>query len=154
MSMLGGKVIEEIRELLEDGVPQRDVVRRLGVSRNAVARIARVLRTSPPEVPPAEEPAPVYMRCKGCGGLVQPPCRLCAIRRVQRRQRLRRRGVRLLLASANLVRACAQREAAHAACRPPKAAPCQPIDADAPPGDSSIAGSTATRATSEKESPS
>jgi hypothetical protein len=85
-------VVDEIRRLLDQGeLSQRAIARRLGVSRKVVAAVAAGRRRSSEPVAPqppklvATEVLPV--RCRGCGGLVYPPCRLCRAR--QRREFLR-----------------------------------------------------------------
>ncbi len=92
--MLPQAVADEVKRLLvEEGMSQRAVARKLGVSRGTVAAIAhnrrpnyellrkeRELDDWQPEGPPS--------RCPGCGGMVYQPCRLCYVRSFsQRRQR-------------------------------------------------------------------
>ncbi len=71
--MVGTKA-HQIRELLDLGVSRKSICEQLCCSEEYVRDIARgrntdnrTVRTREPE------------RCKTCGGLVQKPCRLCAI---------------------------------------------------------------------------
>jgi hypothetical protein len=71
--------VQQIKALLAADLTQREVARRVGVSRSTVHAIAngrRRARSSarPPRSAPAEQK---YSRCPGCGGLVLQPCRLC-----------------------------------------------------------------------------
>jgi len=83
--MIAPTVVEEIRNLLRGGgLSQRQIARRLGVSRGTVNAIALgrradiVLRT--PEEEGFPSPAGAAVRCPGCGGRVQMPCLLCYVR--------------------------------------------------------------------------
>jgi hypothetical protein len=90
--MLPTKIVLEIRRLLDDGrLSRRQIARRLGVSRGVVAAIAtgrRGLFGREPGLPPPARPQPIYAaaRCRGCGGMVYHPCRLCAVRASRRRE--------------------------------------------------------------------
>ena len=86
--MIAQSVVNEIRDLLAVGeLSQRNIARRLGVSRGTVNAIARGKRPDyrPPRrgdddfVPPSGIPK----RCPGCGGMVQTPCLLCRVRGIK-----------------------------------------------------------------------
>jgi hypothetical protein len=82
--MIEPTVVETIRRLLvQQRLPQREVARRLGVSRGTVHAIAQGKR---PDCPAREEPVDFHWslgpprRCPGCGGMVRMPCLLCYLR--------------------------------------------------------------------------
>lgn len=86
--MIRPSVVEEIKRLLAEGRhTQREIARRTGVSRGTVGAIAAGRR---PEYEAAREsqaadsegPTGPPQRCRGCGGLVYRPCRLCRVRRL------------------------------------------------------------------------
>jgi hypothetical protein len=84
--MLPTAIVLEIDRLLsERRWSQRQIARRLAVSRGvvrAIARGERGLHGRDPEEPPASgaRPTGFASRCSGCGGMVYYPCRLCAVR--------------------------------------------------------------------------
>jgi hypothetical protein len=72
----------EVRQLLADGVSQRNVVRQVGVSRNSVQRIATG-RWAPKAHANPREATLTARRCSGCGALAAfsgPVCVACAAR--------------------------------------------------------------------------
>ncbi len=95
--MIAPEKIREIKRLLQSGtLSQRNIGRRLGVSRgivNAVARGKRPDHAERERTRPAELLAPsgLPVRCPTCGGLVQMPCVLCRVRAIQRYERMKRR---------------------------------------------------------------
>ena len=85
--MIATALVEEIRRLLrEGGVSQREIARRLGVSRGTVNAIACGKRHDNPvgnrrhEEDDFTPPTGLPRRCPGCGGLTQMPCLACYIR--------------------------------------------------------------------------
>ena len=86
----------EIRRLLQQGkLSQRQIALSVGVSRGTVNAIARGKRPHSTRRGTWDEPSPVgpvgpLRRCPTCGGLVQMPCLLCRIRRLQQSGLLRR----------------------------------------------------------------
>jgi len=83
--MIDDDVVCEIRRLLgERRISQRDIARRIGVSRGTVNAIARGRRVGRPrtERPGAGFIAPSGrpVRCPGRGALVQMPCLACQLR--------------------------------------------------------------------------
>ncbi|MHC4404338.1 MAG: hypothetical protein ACYTG0_32185 [Planctomycetota bacterium] len=76
--MYPASVVSSIQGLLAAGVSQAQIARQTGVSRGTVGNIAHGRRL--PQRAPAEDGEP-YVKCLGCGGMVQMPCRLCARRR-------------------------------------------------------------------------
>lgn len=89
--MLPTTVVLEIRRLLDERRwSHRQIARRLAVSRAIVGAIAsgrRGLYGREPQrpAPPGPRPTCVPARCRGCGGMVYHPCRLCAVRASRRR---------------------------------------------------------------------
>lgn len=94
--MVSPGTVSLVRRLLAAGnLSQRQIAESAGVSRTSVAKIAaghemfchrrRFLDAGGENLPigPPE-------RCRGCGGLVFPPCRLCRVRSWIARRRLRR----------------------------------------------------------------
>jgi len=89
--MIASDIVSEIHDLLAMGqVSQREIARRLGISRGTVNAIAlgrradySTRRRQDPSgfVPPAGVPA----RCPTCGGKVQMPCLACQVRAIKRR---------------------------------------------------------------------
>jgi transcriptional regulator with XRE-family HTH domain len=107
------KVVEVQRLLSEEGLSQRQIAIRAGVSRQTVAAIADGSRPyydalrRQQQLRAAEDDltAPVE-RCTGCGGRTHMPCRLCRLRKMRaeqhevrrrHRQQLRERELRRLL---------------------------------------------------------
>lgn len=84
--MIATSVVHEIRRLLQEGhVSQRQIARKIGVSRGTVNAIARGKRPSHAAKGQHEEngftaPSGLPVRCPGCGCRVQMPCLLCYIR--------------------------------------------------------------------------
>ncbi len=82
--MISPAVVDEVRRLLGEGLSQREIARRTGVSRGSVIAIDRGKTAS---VPRGRETAISALRiagppvrCAGCGGRVYLPCQLCTIR--------------------------------------------------------------------------
>jgi hypothetical protein len=85
--MLTQEKAEKIMRLLKRGkASQREIARRLGVSRATVERIAWPKPAEPPgdNAPPddCDVELPPPRRCRTCGGLVHGECRLCRVRRL------------------------------------------------------------------------
>lgn len=83
--MIAIETVCRVRELLAAGeLSQREIARKLELSRGTVSAIATGRRTDRVAKPrPGEEPplfAGPYLRCRGCGGMVQMPCLLCRVR--------------------------------------------------------------------------
>lgn len=88
--MLSPELVAEIRRLLAARqLSQRKIARQLGVSRATIGAIANGRRPDyEPRQPRDEEPLRPEgppRRCRGCGGLVYLPCRLCRVRSIKRR---------------------------------------------------------------------
>jgi DNA-binding XRE family transcriptional regulator len=82
--MIRNSVVQEVKRLLfVEGLSQRSVALRAGVSRGTVHAIARGKRTqrvhtfTDDELPWHDAPP---RRCPECGGLVYMPCLLCQVR--------------------------------------------------------------------------
>ncbi len=85
-TMIETTVVNEVCRMLREGrLSQRQIARRIGVSRgtvNAIAlgrrreRSAWIRRRDDDFTPPTGR----YMRCPGCGGLAQMPCLACYVR--------------------------------------------------------------------------
>ena len=83
-----------IQAMHQDGYTRRRIAEVLSVSERTIWRVthghwhekqrAREQRQAAPrpQPQPLEEPLPSgpYVRCRGCGGKVQMPCRLCRLR--------------------------------------------------------------------------
>ena len=81
--MLSPDLIEEVHRLLSDGHSRRQVSRLTGISRNTINRIAdgrRADRGETVESDYSSIPRTKPKRCRTCGGLVYPPCKLCRVR--------------------------------------------------------------------------
>jgi hypothetical protein len=81
--MLSPDLIDEVRRLLCDGHSRRLVARRTGISRNTINRIAdgrRVDHEDSVESEFSSIPRTKPKRCRTCGGMVYPPCKLCRLR--------------------------------------------------------------------------
>ncbi len=118
--MLALAKVKEVERMLAEGrLSQRKIAKAIGVSRGVVSDIAHGKRPDYEERMRARgdeyEPLGPIERCRGCGGRVYMPCRLCRVRalkahddqrlRVLRRQ-AREQMLRRLLAA---VQAAAQR---------------------------------------------
>jgi len=95
--MLKASIVHQIRQLLDEKrLSQRKIAGEMGVSRTTVQAIAqgrhaRDRRESLDEDSAFQEPAGPLQRCPTCGGLVYMPCLLCHVRRLQQKQKARRR---------------------------------------------------------------
>lgn len=90
--MISPAVAEQVSRLLAEGkLSQRRIAALLGISRGSVDAIAnhRLAGPLPATVEGDEAPPGPAVRCPGCGGLVYPPCRLCHVRALKRRERAR-----------------------------------------------------------------
>jgi hypothetical protein len=88
--MLSPAQVEEIRRLLARGnISQRQIARELRISRGTIGAIASGKRPNYPITIPEEDVACTLppVRCRGCGGLVHAPCRLCRMRAIKARER-------------------------------------------------------------------
>ncbi len=89
--MIATTIVDEIRRMLrEEGLSQRKIASRTGVSRGTVNAIAQGKRLCPVRRPVEGEdesgfivPQGLPVRCPGCGGLVQMPCLLCHLRNLR-----------------------------------------------------------------------
>ncbi|HEY2759985.1 MAG TPA: hypothetical protein VGI75_04560 [Pirellulales bacterium] len=88
--MLPPAIVEEARRLLGRGeLSQRKIAAMLKISRGSIGAIALGRR---PDYPPPDEAEDEHqnlqppVRCRGCGGLVYAPCRLCRVRAAKARQ--------------------------------------------------------------------
>ena len=93
--MIATSVVDEVRRLLRQRtLSQRDIARRLGISRGTVSAIYLGKRQDHKSRNRRENevlaPTGPLERCPGCGGLVYMPCLLCRIRALKqtRRQRI------------------------------------------------------------------
>jgi hypothetical protein len=95
--MLSPAKVSEIRRLLARGnISQRQVARELGISRGTVDAVASGKRPDYP-VRIVEEDYECLLppvRCRGCGGMVHGPCRLCRMRALKARQQAMARARR------------------------------------------------------------
>ena len=84
--MIASSVLKEIQRLLAEGKWSfREVGRMTGVSHGTVSRVAhgQLPIAIAPEPLDEEEPGALsgpLVRCRGCGGRVEMPCRLCSVR--------------------------------------------------------------------------
>lgn len=90
--MLKQCVIDEIKALLAaNELSQREIARRTGISRGTINAIANSRRAIRGPRPVEDEPAPWFrgpiIRCRGCGGRVYAPCRLCLVRDFKAKER-------------------------------------------------------------------
>jgi len=81
------QTVQDIRQLLaQGGLSYRAIAQQTGVSRATVRAVDRGERSddAPPRPVPQHSLRPLAppKRCPTCGGLVYPPCRLCATRRL------------------------------------------------------------------------
>jgi len=86
--MLSADRIQEVRQLLaQPELSQRTIARMTGVSRATIGAVASGRRPDyQPRVRADEEddrPQGPPERCRGCGGLVFMPCRLCKVRAIK-----------------------------------------------------------------------
>lgn len=80
--MLDTQTIDRITELLlQGGLSQRAIAKRLGVSRGTVHAVAAGKRHVYEKPAKAAVPNGDYVRCPECGGKTQLPCTFCRIRR-------------------------------------------------------------------------
>ena len=92
VAVISPAIAEQVERLLAEGkLSQRRIALRLGISRGSVDAIAGGRWAGPARGSEDDEelPAGPAVRCPGCGGLVYPPCRLCRVRALQRRERAR-----------------------------------------------------------------
>lgn len=86
--MLNRYVIDQVKTLLAQGeLSQREIARRLKISRGTVNAIANGRRRDRPEPDPNEDIGLFVgppRRCRDCGGMVYMPCLLCQVRRLKR----------------------------------------------------------------------
>ncbi|QDT75425.1 hypothetical protein [Lacipirellula limnantheis] len=100
--MLSASLIMEIRRELDRGdLSHREISKRLGISRGIIAAMAKGERGDHGRVWAGEgvrsiprRPLASPVRCKECGGLVYPPCRLCQARACLERTLATRRLLR------------------------------------------------------------
>ena len=85
--MLAESLVDQVFRLLTEGrMSQRKIALRTGVSRGIVCAIAR--GTRPLDLRPKcadddpDRPLGPPARCRGCGGMVYMPCRLCRVRAI------------------------------------------------------------------------
>jgi len=87
--MIDPSIVDEIRRLLaKRELSQREIARRLGVSRgtvNAIALGRRADRSKPPRTDGFTPPSGLPTRCPICHCKVQMPCLACQVRRMKRR---------------------------------------------------------------------
>lgn len=89
--MLPTAIILEIRRLLDESqLSQRQIARKLDVSRGTVGAIANGRRglygrETIEQLAPLDEPIGMPSRCIGCGGMVMKPCVLCQARAFRHR---------------------------------------------------------------------
>jgi DNA-binding XRE family transcriptional regulator len=92
--MLSTDRIQEVRRLLAQAeLSQRTIARMTGVSRATIGAVASGRRPDyQPRVRTDEDddrPQGPPERCRGCGGLVYMPCRLCRVRAIKAADRER-----------------------------------------------------------------
>lgn len=91
--MLPLTVVQEIQRLLDEGeLSQRQISRRLKVSRGTVSSVANGKRSIYARRPAVDatstEESLSPQRCPGCGAMVYLPCILCRARNYARRKHL------------------------------------------------------------------
>lgn len=84
--------IQEVRRLLsQPELSQRTIARMTGVSRATIGAVASGRRPDYQPRPRSDEeddrPQGPPQRCRGCGGLVYMPCRLCRVRAIKAEER-------------------------------------------------------------------
>jgi len=89
-------VIAEVKRLLAEGLSQREIARRLGISRGTIGAIATGRRPdySDRADEPKIDPNAPKVRCGGCGGKVAMPCLACRDRAAAARKRSKVQGSR------------------------------------------------------------
>ncbi len=84
--MLAESLVDQVFRLLSEGqMSQRKIALLTGVSRGIVGAIARGRRRldlRPKCADDDDRPLGPPTRCRGCGGMVYMPCRLCRIRAI------------------------------------------------------------------------
>lgn len=90
--MIAYERLSEIRRLLEQGrISQRQIAHMAGVSRGTVRAIARdptfTDRRRDVQADRLPRRGRIPRRCRTCGGLVYPPCKLCKVRAYVARMR-------------------------------------------------------------------
>ena len=81
--MLKPSIVEEAQKFLDEGLPQREVFRRMGgrISRASIYRIAHGLRPDPADDDDHDPPSGPGVACPRCGHrVVVFPCPICAAR--------------------------------------------------------------------------
>ena len=89
--MIAIQAVDRIRELLIEGkLSQRQIARKMGISRGTVSAIASGKRPNytarTRRLPESAKFVGPLERCPGCGGMVYMPCRLCLAESIARRQ--------------------------------------------------------------------
>jgi len=108
MREIPNEVIHEVKELLSEGLTQREVALEAGVSLGTVSRVATGQRSKrkparPKPVEETEERCGPIERCRGCGYRVEMPCLICQAREV-RDQTLREQRRQLAAGEDNQLR--------------------------------------------------
>jgi transcriptional regulator with XRE-family HTH domain len=86
-------IVEDVLRLLgEKKLSQRKIAKRIGISRATVGSIASGKRLPSEDRIPLgnddfDRPLGPPTRCKGCGGMVYLPCRLCQVRALKAKER-------------------------------------------------------------------
>jgi len=92
--MIHDSVVQEVKRLLfVEGLSQRAISSKVGVSRGTVHAIARGkrpdrLRAFREDEAPVGWQGDAPRRCPGCGGLVYMPCLLCRVRSMRPARRV------------------------------------------------------------------
>ena len=99
MREIPSEIIQHVKELLGEGLTQREVALEAEVSLGTVSRVATGQRSKRRPAPPkpveeTEERCGPIERCRGCGYRVEMPCLICQAREA-RDQTLRERRRRL-----------------------------------------------------------
>lgn len=84
--MIATTVVDDVRRMLREGsFSQREIAKKLGISRGTVNAIALGRRRDRTDLPPADHgfrhPDGEPLRCPICGVLAQMPCLACYLRR-------------------------------------------------------------------------
>jgi len=90
--MLALGLVNEIKRLIETkGLSQRQIAKRLGISRGTVSDVAKGRRRTHTKNADADRSVfsneSELTRCPSCGGKVYMPCLLCQIRSLKQQQR-------------------------------------------------------------------